>query len=169
MKSYQNHSREEAEKVIADSKVCFVGFADTDGTPYVLPMNFAYHDGIIYLHSAPDGSLIDIVNRNNRVCITFSVGEKLVHQHPEVACSYRMRSDSAICRGKVEFVEDVAAKTDIMNLTMKHYAGREFTYSSPAINNVKIWKIVVDSFSSKSLGLTHKEYLAKKENHLNNE
>ena len=67
------------------SDVCFVGMADTDGTPYVLPMNFGYKDGVIYLHSAQDGRSISILERNPKVCITFSIDHALVFQHPEVA------------------------------------------------------------------------------------
>jgi nitroimidazol reductase NimA-like FMN-containing flavoprotein (pyridoxamine 5'-phosphate oxidase superfamily) len=164
MKSLQNNSQEEAEKIIAQSKICFVGFADTDGSPYVLPMNFGYHNSTIYLHSAPEGSHINIIERNNRVCITFCVGDKLVHQHPEVACSYRMRADSTLCRGKVVFVEDIEEKTTIMNVMMQHYVGRDFPYSLPAIRNVKVWKIAVESFSSRFFGLSHPEFLDLKEN-----
>ena len=163
MKSLQDNSLDAAEKIIAQSKICFVGFADTDGMPYVVPMNFGYHDGVVYLHSAPEGSHLDILSRNNNVCITFCVGDKLVHQHPDVACSYRMRADSTICRGKVHFVEDIEEKTAVMNVMMKHYTGREFPYSMPAIKNVKVWKIVVESFSSRHFGLTHPEFNALKE------
>ena len=62
-------------------------------------MNFGYENGIIYLHSGPEGSKLEMLEHNNNVCITFSVGHKLVYQHEKVACSYSMRSESAMCRG----------------------------------------------------------------------
>lgn len=164
MKSLQNNSQAEAEKIIGQSKICFVGFADTDGEPYVLPMNFGYSAGVIYLHSAPTGTHLDILDRNPRVCITFCVGDKLVFQHPEVACSYRMRADSTLCRGSVVFVEDIDEKTTAMNVMMRQYTNREFPYSMPAIRNVKVWKVEVESFSTRFFGLTHPEFLALKEN-----
>jgi nitroimidazol reductase NimA-like FMN-containing flavoprotein (pyridoxamine 5'-phosphate oxidase superfamily) len=163
MKSIQSNSQLEAEKVIADAKICFVGLADTDGTPYVLPMNFGYSNGVIYLHSAPEGTHLAVLERNNRVCITFCIGDELVYQNEEVACSYRMRSDSTVCRGRVEFIEDLTEKTDVMHIMMSKYTDREFAYSMPSIKNVKVWKIEIESFSSKSFGLTHQEFLAKKE------
>lgn len=162
MKAIQSNTPQDAEKIIAKCKTCFVGFADTDGTPYVLPMNFGYRDGVIYLHSGPEGSHLEVLERNNRVCITFCHGDKLVSQHEDVACSYSMRSESVICRGKVIFVDDIEEKTDMMNVMMANYSNRPFTYSLPAITNVKVWKVEVESFSSKSFGLTHKEYLARK-------
>ena len=41
----------EMEQIISECQICFVGFATPDGMPYVLPMNFAYHEGQIILHS----------------------------------------------------------------------------------------------------------------------
>lgn len=161
MKTIHSKEQADAEKVIERCKVCFIGLADTDGTPYVLPMNFGYRPGFIYLHSGPEGSHLDVLSRNNRICVTFSSGEELVYQHEEVACSYSMRSESVVCRGKVEFVEDIEEKTEIMNIMMANYSKRDFTYSLPAISNVKVWRVPVDSYSVKVLGLTHKEYLSK--------
>lgn len=51
MKTLIHTDKEQIESIIRQSDVCFVGMADTDGTPYVLPMNFGYKDGVIYLHS----------------------------------------------------------------------------------------------------------------------
>ena len=60
MKTLIHTDKEQIESIIRQSDVCFVGMADTDGTPYVLPMNFGYKDGVIYLHSAQDGRSISL-------------------------------------------------------------------------------------------------------------
>ncbi len=161
MKAIHTQEQDKAEEIIAQCKICYVGFADTDGTPYVLPMNFGYNDGNIYLHSGPEGSHLEILKRNNKLCITFCTGDKLVYQHADVACSYSMRSDSVICRGSVVFIDDIDEKAKAMNTMMSHFTDKPFTYSLPAITNVKVWKIEVESFNTKSFGLTHKEYLSK--------
>ena len=44
MKTLIHTDKEQIESIIRQSDVCFVGMADTDGTPYVLPMNFGYKD-----------------------------------------------------------------------------------------------------------------------------
>ena len=80
MKTLIHTDKEQIESIIRQSDVCFVGMADTDGTPYVLPMNFGYKDGVIYLHSAQDGRSISILERNPKVCITFSIDHALVFQ-----------------------------------------------------------------------------------------
>ena len=72
MKTLVHTDKELIEATIKKCDICYVGLADTDGTPYVLPMNFGYRDGVIYLHSAQEGRSISILERNPRVCITFS-------------------------------------------------------------------------------------------------
>ena len=52
MKTLVHTDKELIEATIKKCDICYVGLADTDGTPYVLPMNFGYRDGVIYLHSA---------------------------------------------------------------------------------------------------------------------
>ncbi|MDR0232970.1 MAG: pyridoxamine 5'-phosphate oxidase family protein [Dysgonamonadaceae bacterium] len=145
-------SKEEMEAIIAKCDVCYVGLADTDGTPYVLPMNFGYKDGIIYLHSGQEGRKTDILKRNNRVCITFSTDHALSFQDAQMACSYTMKSKSVIVQGTVSFEEDFDKKIEILNIFMKNYSDREFKYSTPAINNVKVWKVEVNNMTGKAFG-----------------
>jgi nitroimidazol reductase NimA-like FMN-containing flavoprotein (pyridoxamine 5'-phosphate oxidase superfamily) len=143
------------EQTIRSCSVCYVGLADTDGTPYVLPMNFGYKDECLYLHSAQEGRSIDIINRNPQICVTFSADNELVYQHEQVACSYRMKAKSVIAWGKVAFVEDFDAKVEALNIIMKQYSEREFKYSDPAVNNVKIWKVSIEKISCKEFGAPH--------------
>ena len=146
-------SQEEIDAIIAKCNICYVGLADTDGTPYVFPMNFGYKDGVIYLHSAQEGSHIDILKKNNRICVTFSTDHVLSYQSVQVACSYTMKSKSVIAQGTVSFEEDFDKKVEILNIFMKNYSKETFKYSTPAINNVKIWKVEVDKMTGKEFGV----------------
>ena len=110
MKTIVIEDKQRIESIILQADACFVGMVDLEGNPYVVPMNFGYENDILYLHSGPEGGKIEMLQRNNNVCITFSLGHKLVYQHKQVACSYSMRSESAMCRGKVEFIEDMEEK-----------------------------------------------------------
>ena len=140
-----NHTEQEIiDAVIRKSDICFIGVSDENNCPYVLPMNFGYENQVIYLHSAPSGRIIDILTQYNKICVTFSIDHQLTFQHPEVACSYRMKSKSVIATGIVEFVEDIEEKRSALNIIMKQYSEKEFKYSDPAVKNVKIWKVVPD-------------------------
>lgn len=144
--------RELIDEIIKKNKVCYVAMIDSESMPYVIPMNFGYDDDIIYLHSAPEGNAIESLSINPNVCITFCSEPSLVYQHEKVACSYRMKGSSVICRGKVMFEEDNDEKVKALDIIMKQYSGRKFTYSFPAVQNVKVWKVVVDSISTKIFG-----------------
>lgn len=152
MKTFAIDELEKIEEVLQACKVCYVGVAEEDGTPYVLPMNFGYADGIIYLHSAQEGRSIRAMEKNPKICVTFCTDPQLIRQHPDVACSYRMRAASVICEGVVEFEEDFAQKEEALRIIMKQYIDKHFEFSVPAVNNVKIWKLPLQTVSAKEFG-----------------
>ena len=47
MKTLVHTDKELIEEIIRKCEICYAGLADTDGTPYVLPMNFGYREGVI--------------------------------------------------------------------------------------------------------------------------
>ncbi len=147
------------ERIIKACPLCHAGMVDEDGAPYVLPMSFGYEAGVLYLHSAQEGRSISILEKNPRVCITFCTSPTLLWQNEEVACSYGMRASSVICHGKVEFEAVYEEKVRALNVIMRHYADRDFSYSEPAVNNVKIWKVVVEEASAREFGVPSKNAL----------
>lgn len=163
MKTYTVEEQEHIEELIRSCTLCYVGMADEKGIPYVLPMNFGYAEEIIYLHSAQEGHSITILEQNPNVCITFCTDPRLVWQNEEVACSYRMRSDSVICHGRVVFEEDYDEKVKALNIIMRQYSDREFSYSAPSVRNVKIWKVVVEKISAREFGVPNKNALKYKD------
>ncbi len=160
MKTLIIEDKQRIESVIQACEVCFAGFTDLEGNPYVIPMNFGYENGVVYLHSGPEGGKIKMLERNNRICITFSHGHKLVYQHAKVGCSYSMRSESAMCRGKVEFIEDGDEKRKALDIIMRHYTENEVAYSDPAIRNVRVWKVAVEQMTGKVFGLRANEKIS---------
>lgn len=147
----------EIEAIIRKCPYCMVGLTDTEGNPYVVPMNFAYRNGTIYLHSGPEGSKVEMAERHPRVCITFCEGHELVYMHQQVACSYSMKSRSVMCRGNVRFIEDVDEKRNLLDIVMRQYVDYEFKYSEPAVRNVKVWEVEVEEMTCKSFGLRPSE------------
>lgn len=157
MKTYNLTDRAELQQIINECSICFVGMANEQSHPYVIPMNFAYIDNEIIIHSAPFGKHLELLKQNNKICVTFCSEGKLVYQHIDVACSYRMESKSVICNGEVSFVEDLNEKEALLNRFMLKYTDRKFKYSRPALSNVKLWKIKVVEMTGKSFGQKHKK------------
>ncbi|NDV77434.1 pyridoxamine 5'-phosphate oxidase family protein [Dysgonomonas sp. 511] len=152
------------EEIIKKNAVCYVGMITPEGLPYVIPMNFGYKDDIIYLHSAQEGSSITALENNPNVCITFCTDPTLTYQNKEVACSYRVKGASAICYGKVVFEENFDEKVNALNIIMGQYSERKFSYSDPAVNNVKVWKVEIERISTKVFGVPHRNSRNYKDN-----
>ncbi|GAO28427.1 pyridoxamine 5'-phosphate oxidase family protein [Geofilum rubicundum] len=158
MKTLVHKDQELIETIIRRCDICFAGVVTPENTPYVIPMNFGYQNGIIYLHSAPTGRVITALENNAHICITFSTDHELAFQHPQVACSYRMKSKSVIAFGQVTFIEDMDQKREALNIIMEQYSDKQFEYSDPAVRNVKIWAIPIDEISCKEFGAPHEKY-----------
>lgn len=157
MKTIAINERTQIEAIIRQCPYCTVALTDAEGNPYAIPMNFAYHDGIVYLHSGPEGGKVKMAERHPRVCISFCEGHELVYMHRQVACSYSMKSRSVVCRGDVSFIDDADEKRRVLNLIMRQYTDGEFVYSEPAVRNVKIWAVKVEHMSCRSFGLRASE------------
>lgn len=156
MKTITLTDKTEIEEIIRSCKHCVVSTVSPDGLPYSIPMNFAYTNNQIILHSAPIGTHLNHIQHNNQVCVVFCTDGHLVYQHKEVACSYRMRSKSVICKGRVSFIESDEDKIQVMNMLMKHYTANEFKYSKPAISNVKVWIVDINEMTAKAFAVPHK-------------
>ncbi len=139
------------EEIIRKATVCTLSMCDGD-KPYAIPMNFGYNDGVIYLHSAPEGKKLDVLKNNNQVCVSFYVDEAMNIRHEKVACSYSMKFRSVLAFGKLEFLSDQEEKVKGMNEVMKQYTGRSFTYNTPAIKGVNVMKVMVKKFTGFNRG-----------------
>ena len=144
--------QEEIDRIINKCDVGYLAMVDKDNTPYVIPMNFGLERNFIYLHSGMEGKKLDILKRNNRVSMSFSTDHDLYIRNDAVACSYTMKYRSVLAHGLVDFIEDKEDKILGMNVIMKHYSGKEFTYNLPAINNVCVLRVVVEKFEARVYG-----------------
>ncbi|HLP04363.1 MAG TPA: pyridoxamine 5'-phosphate oxidase family protein [Paludibacter sp.] len=152
MRTINITGKPEIDTIIRQCTICFLGLVGNDGTPHVIPMNFGYEGNEIILHSKPDAKQVALATANNRVCVTFCTESKLVFQHPDVACSYRMQAKSVVCKGNVSFIEALDEKEKALDILMRNYSGKEFKYSLPALANVKVWKVAVTEMTAKAFG-----------------
>jgi nitroimidazol reductase NimA-like FMN-containing flavoprotein (pyridoxamine 5'-phosphate oxidase superfamily) len=61
-------TREEIAQMFAESLIGRLCMADTDGTPYSIPLPFCWLDGALYLRLPLTGRKGEVLSRNNRVC-----------------------------------------------------------------------------------------------------
>ncbi len=157
MRTFFIHDLKEIEDIFNSVDHCFVGLSDEEGYPYVFPMNFAYVENKIILHSGPHGTHLKNLERDNRACIALSTeGNPIMYQHEDVACSYSVDAKSIICKGRIEFVEDFDEKYRLINLFMKRYTDRTYQISAPAINNLKVWTMEPEEITAKAFGQNYR-------------
>jgi len=140
------------ESVIRSCRTCFLGLSDENNQPYVVPMNFGYSEGFIYLHSAKEGRKWQVMNSNPKACVTFCLGDELAWQDEHIACSWRVKSKTVIAEGTLEFVDDFEEKKNILKIFMAQYSDREFEFGAPAVRNVGVIRMKIDVLSAKEFG-----------------
>jgi len=91
--------------------------------PYVVPLNFAYKKGHIYLHSAETGMMIDFLKNNSSVC--FEVDEHFATISAPMVCEYDAAYRSVIAFGSARIVTDLKEKTATLRFIVAKYAGPE--------------------------------------------
>jgi uncharacterized protein len=152
MRSRTVANTSEIEEIIRKCQVCHVAMVDESGKPYLVPMNFGYHSGTIFLHSSRQGKKINILQNSPEVCIEFSTDYQLRYQDENVACSWSMKYRSVLAYGKVMFVEDETEKAQHLDIVMSNYSPNEFKYNPPSIREVCCWKVVVERFEGRVYG-----------------
>lgn len=151
MKPRTDLPQDEVYQIINSCEVCVVGMIDLEGNPYVLPFNFGYKEGKLYIHSGPEGKKIEIWKSNPNVCVSFSSDYKMNIRHENVACSYSMKYKSVLIFGRVEPITDLDEKVRTLNIIMEKYSGRsDFDYSKPALENVSVFEIRINKTESRA-------------------
>lgn len=139
--------------ILDECKFLHLGLVD-NGQPYIVPMNYAYcFEGgklVFYVHSALEGRKIDILNGNSSCCVQMECATRLIEG--AIACKYGYSFYSLDGFGKAEFVDDINAKIDALKLLMKAQTGKDFDFTQDMVANVKVIRIVCDSYTAKHRG-----------------
>ena len=139
-------------EILTRARWCHLAMIDTEGNPYVIPMNFGFLDGIIYLHGAGHGKKIDCLRKNPRVCINFSIDHELRYQSEQVACSWSMKYKSLLAYGAVEFIESTEEKPAALDIIMAQYSDRSFRYNPPSLKEVCCFRVKPDRIEGRAFG-----------------
>lgn len=119
-----------------------------DGTPYGVPLSFAYADGVIYLHCAMEGAKLDNVAQQPEVC--FSVFDDVETLPEKFSTKYR----SAVVFGRLEVVtEEVEKRKGLTALIEKyssdfHEAG--MAYIDRAVARTNVLKLTIRHMTGKA-------------------
>lgn len=139
----------EIESIINSSAICRIALSE-NGQPYVIPVCFGYCNKTLYFHSANAGKKLDMIKKNNNVCIEFDIYKGLVtNGHP---CNWDVQFKSVIGYGKAYYIDGAQEKINALNIILKHYSDESFAYPENSIKNVTVIKVEIEELTGKRSG-----------------
>jgi nitroimidazol reductase NimA-like FMN-containing flavoprotein (pyridoxamine 5'-phosphate oxidase superfamily) len=134
VKKYEIQSKHKMVEFLNSQPVGRIASLDGNGYPQVIPMNFVYHGGVIYMHSHPFGEKLDNIRRNPNV--------GFVTDASQADTLYI----SVVVKGKAEIVHRNEEKALALNALMEKYQ-KEGGYqaldaSMPSVHEVAIIKVI---------------------------
>jgi nitroimidazol reductase NimA-like FMN-containing flavoprotein (pyridoxamine 5'-phosphate oxidase superfamily) len=140
--------RAEIDQIIDAAMVCRLGMCQ-GGVPYVVPISFGYDGRCIYFHGAAEGTKVDLLIANPRVCVEFE-GEVRLRADERSACGWSISYRSVIGYGLAAEITDPDAKRHALNQIMKHYAGRDdWTFDPGQLARTRTWCITIETVTGK--------------------
>jgi nitroimidazol reductase NimA-like FMN-containing flavoprotein (pyridoxamine 5'-phosphate oxidase superfamily) len=138
------------QDVLVNSQICRLGLVDK-GEAYIVPVNYAFKDGYIYVHSAAEGRKIELLKKNPTVTFEVEYSSEIVKG--EVPCKWGTKYRSIMGRGTVVIHDDIESKRNGLDLIMKKYGGEVSPqYDESGLAKVVLLKIKVESLSAKQSG-----------------
>ena len=141
---------QELRQILDGAKVLRLGIS-VDNEPYIYPMNYGYtlENGELklYLHSAVQGSKLELLAKNPNVC--FQLDWDNIPFEGKVACQYGLAYRSISGRAKAVLVEDVEEKMEAMSILMKTQTGKDFQFNERLVSIVAVIRLDVTEFTAK--------------------
>lgn len=143
-------SKEEIIDIIKRCDVIRLAFNNGD-YPYILPLNFGFevkNDIVIfYLHSALEGTKVDIMKKDNRASFEMDTKHELQYYEEKGYCT--MSYESIIGRGRIRILPE-DEKMNALKKLMGHYHKSEDTYFNPAaISRTLVYSLEVEEMTAK--------------------
>ena len=120
----------EMARILASTNIGRLATVDTEGYPYITPVNFVFYEGCVYFHCASEGEKLANLIRDPRVCFEADVPLAYLEVafNPERnPCRTHQLYHCVIIRGSARVIPDGELKTTVLNaLVAKHEGNRDF-------------------------------------------
>jgi nitroimidazol reductase NimA-like FMN-containing flavoprotein (pyridoxamine 5'-phosphate oxidase superfamily) len=115
-----------------------------------VPLCFGYEEVFLYFHAAHEGKKIEIIKKNNCVCFEFDANAELVEE--QQACDWGMKYQSVIGFGTAVFIDDVEEKRRALDIIMRQYSNRSFSFPEHALAGTTVIRVAIESMTGKQSG-----------------
>ena len=141
---------ERIEAFLKENNVGYLATLSADGSPYCIPINYAWLDGAVILHCGFHGHKIDNIKANDKVA--FTVYKCYEIRESRKSCSdWDVRYESVMIFGHAEFVEGDEKGpllTDFTNSFLP--AGKEVTLPEGGIRTTNVIRIRPEHMTGKT-------------------
>jgi len=139
------------KEILSGALICRLAMMDGE-LPYIVPVNYGYRDGSIYIHSAPEGKKIDLLRKNNQLC--FEVEETAELVKGDRACDWTTRYRSVVGYASVEILTDDESKQTGLEVIMaQHGAPHLIEFNQKNMDRMLILKLNITSLTGKHSSL----------------
>lgn len=139
-------TNEKALELLKKGEYGILSTLDSEGQPFGTPVNYVFCEGNIYFHSAIEGTKLDNIENNPKVCLTV-VGETELDSK-----DFSTNYESVMAFGKASLVEGNDKFKILMEVVKKYspdFIKEGEAYIKSSINQAFVIKIDVETISGK--------------------
>ncbi|TDB39598.1 MAG: pyridoxamine 5'-phosphate oxidase family protein [Actinobacteria bacterium] len=136
---------EETEAFLGQAEVLRLGMTDEHG-PYVVPVNFGYAGGVLYVHGPGEGRRLDAIARDPRVCFEADECEIIRADKP---CGFTARFKSVVGYGIARVLATPAEKRAALDVIMRQYGSTGDGIPDATLGRTTVIAIEVESMEGK--------------------
>ena len=115
-----NQNRELVESILRNGRELHLAMIESED-PYVLPLNYGYREGSIYIHSRRKGRKLDCLRAHPRVC--FCVSEVVERVGGQRGCQWTTAFRSVVGYATARIIDDREEKIAGYDVLMAHFGG----------------------------------------------
>ena len=138
----------EIEQILKQGEIINVAMCKGD-QPYVLPFNYGFLNGFIYIHSATKGFKLEVLAQNPKVSFNVTTDVQLLPADKPQDCS--VAYSSVVGFGRVRMVDDPVEKLAALEAVMVQYYPKNdaWEYPEKVVAACTVWCIEMEHLTGK--------------------
>ena len=138
----------ELEQILKQGEIINVAMCKGD-QPYVLPFNYGFLNGFIYIHSATKGFKLEVLAQNPKVSFNVTTDVQLLPADKPQDCS--VAYSSVVGFGRVRMVDDPVEKLAALEAVMLQYYPKNdaWEYPKKVVAACTVWCIEIEHLTGK--------------------
>jgi nitroimidazol reductase NimA-like FMN-containing flavoprotein (pyridoxamine 5'-phosphate oxidase superfamily) len=147
-KDHEINDLSEMEQVLKQGEIITVAMCQGD-QPYVLPFNYGYLNGSIYIHSSKKGFKLEVLAQNPKVCFNVLTDVQPLPADQPKDCS--VAYSSVVGFGRARMVDDPAEKLAALEAVMLQYYPKDDAWQYPdrVVAACTVWCIEIEHLTGK--------------------